>query len=283
MSDIEKSIQKTYHKRLWTPFIQAIKKYELIREGDHVAVCVSGGKDSWLMAMLFKMLHRITEVPFSVSYISMDPGYNEINRRKIEDNAKLFDIPLEIFDTEIFDVANSTDKSPCYLCARMRRGALYAKAREMGCNKIALGHHFDDVIVTTVMAMFYGSQLQAMIPKLHSTNFEGMELIRPLYCVHEEDIVAWREYNELDFLQCACKFTENIGVNGDATGDSKRQEIKALIKELRKTNPGIEMSIFNSIHNVNLDMFPEYKYRGERHSFVDDYEETNMVTEEGNE
>ena len=275
MSEIEKSIQKTYHKRLWTPFIQAIKKYELIKEGDHVAVCISGGKDSWLMAMLFKLLHRITEVPFLVSYISMDPGYNEKNRAKIEDNAKLFDIPLKIFETEIFDVANSTDRSPCYLCARMRRGALYAKAKEMGCNKIALGHHFDDVIVTTLMAMFYGSQLQAMIPKLHSTNFEGMELIRPLYCIHEEDIIAWRDYNKLDFLQCACRFTENFGDSGDGIGESKRQEIKALIKELRKNNPGIEMSIFNSIHNVNLDMFPEYKFNGKRHSFTDFYDEKN--------
>ncbi len=275
MNEIEKSIQKTYHKRLWTPFIQAIKKYELIKEGDHVAVCISGGKDSWLMAMLFKLLHRITEVPFLVSYISMDPGYNEKNRLKIEENAKLFDIPLKIFETEIFDVANSTDRSPCYLCARMRRGALYAKAKEMGCNKIALGHHFDDVIVTTLMAMFYGSQLQAMIPKLHSTNFEGMELIRPLYCVHEEDIMAWRDYNKLDFLQCACRFTENIGESGDGIGESKRQEIKALIKELKKNNPGIEMSIFNSIHNVNLDMFPEFKYNGKRHSFTDSYDEKN--------
>ncbi|MBR6230059.1 MAG: tRNA 2-thiocytidine biosynthesis protein TtcA [Eubacterium sp.] len=273
-TDIERSIQKSYHKKLWTPFIQAIKTYELIQEGDRIAVCISGGKDSWLMAKLMQMLHRITEVPFSVTYLSMNPGYNEANRQKILDNAELFGIPLQMFETNIFDVANEVPTgSPCYLCARMRRGALYAKAGELGCNKIALGHHFDDVIETTVMAMFYGAQLQAMIPKLHSTNFEGMELIRPLYCIHEEDICRWRDANGLEFLQCACRFTEAIDESGDGIGESKRQEIKHLIATLKKGNPGIDQSIFHSLHQVNIDTFPGYKSGGVKHSFLEKYDE----------
>ena len=270
---VEKSIQKTYHKKLWTPFVQAVKKYELIQEGDKVAVCISGGKDSMLMAKLVQLLHRYSDFPFEVEYIVMDPGYNEINRKKIESNAELLHVPIKVFDTEIFDIANSTDKSPCYLCARMRRGSLYAKAKELGCNKIALGHHLNDVIETTLVAMFYGSQLQAMIPKLHSTNFEGMELIRPLYCIREEDILAWRDYNELEFIQCACRFTEGIDKSGDGVGDSKRQEVKQLIKKMSEDNPGIEQSIFNSIHAVNLDMFPGYKTDGEMHSFIEYYDD----------
>ena len=222
-----------------------------------------------LLAVLVKMLLRITEIPFEAVYLVMDPGYNEANRAMIEANAAKLEIPVTVFETEIFDVANSVpDGSPCYLCARMRRGNLYAKARELGCNKIALGHHFSDVIETTVMAMFYGAQLQGMMPKLHSTNFPGMELIRPLYCVNETAVKAWRDYNGLSFLQCACRFTENLE-NG--TGESKRQEIKELIAELKKTNPLIEKNIFNSLHNVCLDTFPAYKSKGEEHSFLEEY------------
>ena len=265
----ERSISKKYRKEIWTPFIHAIKEYELIQAGDRIAVCISGGKDSMLLAVLVKMLLRITEIPFEAVYLVMDPGYTEANRAMIEANAAKLEIPVTVFETEIFDVANSVpDGSPCYLCARMRRGNLYAKARELGCNKIALGHHFSDVIETTVMAMFYGAQLQGMMPKLHSTNFPGMELIRPLYCVNETAVKAWRDYNGLSFLQCACRFTENLE-NG--TGESKRQEIKELIAELKKTNPLIEKNIFNSLHNVCLDTFPAYKSKGEEHSFLEEY------------
>ncbi len=270
---VERSIQKKYHKVLWTPFVQAVKKYELINEGDKVAVCISGGKDSMLMAKLIQLLHRHSDVPFDVEYLVMDPGYNERNRQKIEKNAELLQIPIKVFETDIFDVANSMEKSPCYLCARMRRGNLYAKAKELGCNKIALGHHMNDVIETTVMAMFYGSQLQAMLPKLHSTNFEGMELIRPLYCIRERDILAWRDYNELEFLLCACRFTENMNLTDGGLGDSKREEIKQLIQSLKKDNPGIESSIFNSIHSVNIEMFPGFKLNGIKHSFIEKYDE----------
>lgn len=268
---IEQSITKKYRKSLWTPFIKAIKTYELIQEGDKIAVCISGGKDSMLMAKLTQMLQRISEVDFEVVYLVMDPGYNEINRQKIESNAKLLEIPITIFETDIFEVANNTDDSPCYLCARMRRGHLYNKAKELGCNKIALGHHFSDVIETTVMGMFYGSQLQAMLPKLHSKNFEGMELIRPMYCIHEDDIISWRRYNELEFIQCACRFTENCTMCDNGGGGSKRQEIKTLIKHLKEDNPGIERSIFNSIHNVCLDTFPGYKSGDETHTFLERY------------
>ena len=268
---VERSIQKTYHRDLWTPFTRAVKRYELIGAGDRIAVCISGGKDSMLMAKLIQMLQRHSDVPFEAVYLVMDPGYNEENRKKIEENAALLHIPVTVFETRIFDIANSSAQSPCYLCARMRRGALYSKAKELGCNKIALGHHRNDVIETTVMAMFYSSQLQAMLPKLHSTNFEGMELIRPLYCIREEDILAWRTYNELEFIQCACRFTENINASGDGIGDSKRQEIKTLIHSLKKDNPLIERSIFNSIHSVNIEMFPGYKVDGEIHSYLENY------------
>ena len=268
---IERSVIKKYRKELWNPFIAAVKRYELVNEGDKIAVCISGGKDSMLMAVLMKQLHRCSDVPFDIEYIAMDPGYNKENRQQIEDNAKLLDIPVKIFETNIFNVANKAEKNPCYLCARMRRGHLYSKAREFGCNKIALGHHFSDVIETTVMAMFYGAQIQAMPPKLHSTNFEGMELIRPLYCVHEDDILAWKRYNNLEFLQCACRFTESYGNGEEGIGKSKRQEVKALIRELKKTNPDIEKSIFASIHNVCLDTLVEYKTKGEKHSFLENY------------
>ncbi|MEE1061479.1 MAG: ATP-binding protein [Ruminococcus sp.] len=267
---VERSIIKKYRKQIWNPFIIAMKDYQLVNEGDKVAVCISGGKDSMLLAKLMQELHKYSEVNFDLEYIVMDPGYNEVNRKKIESNAKLLNIPITVFETNIFDVANKTEKSPCYLCARMRRGHLYKKAKDMGCNKIALGHHFNDVIETTLLGMFYGSQLQSMPPKLHSTNFEGMELIRPMYRIHEDAILAWQRYNDLDFIQCACRFTEkNADENEETT--SKRKEIKALIKTLKKTNPNIEKSIFNSIHSVCLDTMVGYKSNGEEHSFLDNY------------
>ena len=269
---IERSIQKKYRKELWTPFILAVKRYALIREGDRVAVCVSGGKDSMLLAKLMQLLQRFSDVPFEVKFLAMDPGYAPANRRRIEENARLLGIPLQIFETDVFDVANAAQKNPCYLCARMRRGHLYSNARALGCNKIALGHHFNDVIETTVMAMLYGAQLQGMMPKLHSANFEGMELIRPLYCVHEEDIIAWKRYNNLEFLQCACRFTEAISESGDGVGASKRQEVKQLLKTLRRDNPDVEKSVFNAIHAVSLDTFPGWKTRGEEHSFLEWYD-----------
>ena len=265
---IERSIIKTYHKQLWTPFVTALKQYEMISAGDRIAVCISGGKDSMLLAKLMQQLQRHSDVPFGLEYLVMDPGYAPENRRQIEENAALLHVPVTIFESDIFAVANSAEKNPCYLCARMRRGALYAKARELGCNKIALGHHRDDVIETTVMAMFYGAQLQGMMPKLHSTNFPGMELIRPLYCVREEDIVAWARHNDLRFLQCACRFTEQTATAGRET-ESKRKETKLLIRRLRETNPDIENSIFRAIHAVSLDTFPGYKTGGELHSFLE--------------
>lgn len=266
---VERSIIKKYRKQIWNPFLIALKEYKLVNAGDKIAVCISGGKDSMLMAKLLQELHKYSEVPFELVYIVMDPGYNEENRKKIESNASLLNIPITVFETNIFDVANKTEKSPCYLCARMRRGHLYKKAQDLGCNKIALGHHFNDVIETTLLGMFYGSQIQTMPPKLHSTNFEGMELIRPMYCIHEDAIIAWKRYNDLDFIRCACRFTEK---SENGTGDSKRQEIKALIKELKKTNPNIEKSIFNSVHSVCLDTMVGYKSNGIEHSFLENYD-----------
>ena len=270
---IERSINKKYRKEIWNALIAAVKRYELVKEGDKIAVCISGGKDSMLMAKLMQMLKRYSEVPFELEFLVMDPGYNKTNRELIEANAKLMEIPITVFESDIFDVTNKVSGYPCYLCAKMRRGHLYSKAKELGCNKIALGHHYSDVIETTVMAMFYGAQLQGMMPKLHSTNYEGMELIRPLYCVHERDIISWRNYNNLEFLQCACRFTEAYTNSEDGIGESKRQEVKHLIAELKKTNPNIEKSIFNSIHCVHLDTFPGYKTKGERHSFLEYYNE----------
>ena len=267
---IERSIIKTYHKQLWTPFINALKQYALISPGDRIAVCISGGKDSMLLAKLMQQLHRHSDVPFELEYLVMDPGYAPANRAKIEENAEILGVPVTIFESDIFAVANGAEKNPCYLCARMRRGALYAKAQELGCNKIALGHHRDDVIETTVMAMFYGAQLQGMMPKLHSTNFPGMELIRPLYCVREEDIIAWAKHNELEFLQCACRFTERTATAGHES-ESKRKEVKTLIRTLRETNPDLESNLFHAIHAVNLDMFPGYKTKGKKHSFLETY------------
>lgn len=266
---IERSINKKYRKDIWNPFIEAVKKYELISPDDRIAVCISGGKDSMLLAKLMQQLQKHSEFPFELKFLVMDPGYNPENRKKIEDNARLLEIPITVFETDIFTVADKTKDNPCYLCARMRRGHLYNKAKELGCNKIALGHHFSDVIETTLIGMFYGSQLQGMLPKLHSRNFEGMELIRPLYCVHEDAIISWKNYNNLEFLQCACKMTERIYGSSDGIGESKRQEIKMLIKELKKTNPNIENSIFNSIHAVCLDTMVGYKSDGVEHSFLE--------------
>ena len=273
---IERSIQKTYHKRLWTPFITAVKQYDLIAPGDRIAACISGGKDSMLMAKLLQLLQRHSDVPFELVYLVMDPGYNAANRQKIEYNAALLHIPVTIFSTDIFEITSTAGQSPCYLCARMRRGYLYSKARELGCNKIALGHHFSDVVETTVMSMFYGSQLQAMPPKLHSTNFPGMTLIRPMYCIREEDIIAWRRYNELEFIQCACRFTENCSICDNGGGGSKRQEVKVLIRRLKRDNPNIEKSIFNSIHAVSLDTMVGYKTHGVRHSFLEHYGDVSV-------
>lgn len=267
---IERSINKKYRKKIWIPFITAVKQYQLIQEGDKIAVCISGGKDSMLMAKLLQQLQRHSDFPFELIYLVMDPGYNEINRKKIESNAKLLNIPINVFETNIFNVANKTEKSPCYLCAKMRRGYLYSQAKKLGCNKIALGHHFSDVIETTLIGMFYGSQLQAMLPKLHSTNFEGMELIRPMYCIHEDDIIAWVRYNKLEFIQCACRFTEKSAEYNNEN-ISKRKEIKELIRTLKHSNPNIEKSIFNSIHSVCLDTMVGYKSNGTEHSFLDNY------------
>lgn len=268
---VERSIIKTYRKDIWNPFVEACKNYELVQEGDRIAVCISGGKDSVLLAMCMKHLQKISDVSFDLKFICMDPGYNDINRKQIEHNCKVLEIPVDIFESNIFEVTENVGGSPCYLCARMRRGHLYAKAKELGCNKIALGHHLSDVIETTLMGMFYGSQLQAMLPKLKSTNFEGMELIRPLYCVNESAILKWRDYNNLTFIQCACRFVDEYSNSEDGIGESKRQEIKALIKDLKKINPDIEHNIFKSIHNVKLDTFISYKLKGVEYSFLKDF------------
>ena len=261
---IEQSINKKFRKTVWNPFIEAVKKYNLVENGDKIAVCISGGKDSVLLAKLMQMLHRYSEVPFSLEYIVMNPGYVPENLEKILYNAELLGIDVKVFDSDIFDSVSNVEKSPCYLCARMRRGYLYEFASSLGCNKIALGHHLDDVIETTVMAMFYGAQLQGMPPKLRSTNHEGMELIRPLYMVGEDAICAWRDYNGLSFLRCACRFTEKAEQDEHL---SKRSEVKALIKALKKDNPLVSRNIYNALHNVCLDTFPGYKADGEKYDF----------------
>lgn len=271
-SEIERSIVKKFRKEIWRKFTKAINEYELIQDGDKIAVCISGGKDSMLMAKLFQELERHGKKNFEVVFLVMNPGYNEINYETIVNNAKILNVPITVFTSEIFDIVAGEEESPCYLCARMRRGHLYSKAKELGCNKIALGHHFDDVIETILMGMLYGAQVQTMMPKLHSTNFPGMELIRPLYCVHEDDIIAWKNYNHLRFLQCACRFTEDRDAAGDGVGQSKRQEMKLLLRELKKNNPNIEKSIFRAIHGVQLDTFPGFKYRGQAHSFLEYYD-----------
>ena len=268
----ERSISKTYRKTIWNPFVEAVKKYQMIQAGDKIAVCISGGKDSMILAVLMRMLQRYSEVPFELEYIVMDPGYNEENRKRIVDNAKILNIPVNFFNSDIFNVVVKIEQNPCYLCARMRRGYLYSRAKELGCNKIALGHHMSDVIETTVMGMFYGSQIQAMLPRLKSTNYEGMELIRPMYCIKEDAIIAWSKYNNLEFIRCACRFTEDYKSNDNKEGLSKRQEIKDLIKQMKKVNPNIEINIFRSIHNANVDTMVEYKLNDEFHSFLERFD-----------
>lgn len=269
---VERSLQKKFRKSLWSRFTKAIRQYELVKPGDCVAVCISGGKDSMLMAKLFQELHKYSEIPFEVKYLVMDPGYSAENRRVIEQNARKLKVPIQVYESNIFESVFHIEKSPCYLCARMRRGHLYSYAKEMGCNKIALGHHYDDVIETILMGMLYGAQVQTMMPKLHSTNFEGMEMIRPMYLIREEDIKAWRDYNGLRFIQCACKFTENCATCTNEETKSKRLEIKGLIQELKKKNPFVEGNIFKSVENVNLDTVISYKSKGERHHFLDAYD-----------
>ncbi len=271
---IEEGIRKTWHKRLFSKFAKAIRTYDLVKPGDRIAVCISGGKDSMLMAKLFQELYRHHKFPFELKFLVMDPGYNETNRKVIEHNARLLGIPITIFETDIFDIVYKEEKNPCYLCARMRRGYLYSKARELGCNKIALGHHYDDVIETILMGMLYGAQVQTMMPKLHSTNFPGMELIRPMYLIREADIKAWRDRNDLHFIQCACRFTDTCTTcdpNGRTV--SKRMEIKQLIAHLKKVNPSVEANIFRSMENVNLNTVISYKQGDHVHSFLDRYDE----------
>ncbi len=269
---VEQSIRTKYKAPLLSRFVRAIKDYRLIRDGDRIAVCISGGKDSMLMAKLFEELHRHSQWDFDVKYLVMDPGYNEANRRIIETNARNLGIPITVFESNIFESVYHIEKSPCYLCARMRRGHLYTYARELGCNKIALGHHYDDVIETILMGMLYGSQIQTMMPKLHSTNFPGMELIRPMYLIREDDIKSWRDSNGLHFIQCACKFTDTCTSCNNGQNHSKRQEIKELIRELKKINPGVENAIFRSVENVCLDTVIAYKQKGTVHHFLDSYE-----------
>lgn len=269
---IERSIITTYRKTVWSPFVLAVKKYQLIQAGDKIAVCISGGKDSMLLAKLMQELHRHSEVPFELVFLVMNPGYNAENLQKIKENARLMEIPITVFESDIFDSANAlSEDSPCYLCARMRRGHLYAKAKELGCNKIALGHHKSDVIETTLMGMLYGGQIQGMLPRIKSTNFEGMELIRPMYCILEKDILRWKEHNGLEFIACACKFTQKL-TGGDDDTFSARKKIKNLIAELKVENDNIENNIFQSIHNVQLDTLVEYKTDGKRNSFLDKFE-----------
>ena len=277
---VERSIITKYRKVLWNPFIEAVKRYEMIQPGDRIAVCISGGKDSMLLAKLMQQLQKHSDFPFELVFLVMDPGYNELNRQKIESNAALLNIPVTIFESDIFEVADSAGKSPCYLCARMRRGYLYSRAQELGCNKIALGHHFNDVVETTLISMFYGPQLQAMLPKLHSTNFEGMTLIRPLYCVHEDDIIAWARDNSLEFIQCACRLTERSAADTGDVNVSKRKEIKLLLRRLRQGNPNIEKSIFNSIHVVALDTMPGFKTGGVEHSFLERFNAMESTDDE---
>ena len=274
---IEKSIAKKFHKAIFSKFTKAINTYDLIQPNDHIAVCISGGKDSMLMAKLFQELKKHRKIPFELTFLVMDPGYSEANRKVIENNARLMRIPIQIFDSDIFDAVDDIEKNPCYLCARMRRGHLYSKAKELGCNKIALGHHYDDVIETILMGMLYGAQVQTMMPKLHSTNFEGMELIRPLYLVREDDIKHWRDYNDLHFLQCACHFTDTCSsCRDDGTSLSKRLEIKKLIAEMKKVNPYVEANIFKSVENVNLSTVIAYKKDGVRHHFLDCYDDKKL-------
>ena len=271
---VERSIVKRFRKEIWRPFVKGINEYDMIQDGDRIAVCISGGKDSMLMAKLFQELERHGKKNFEVEYLVMNPGYNDINYQTILDNARFLEVPITVFESDIFDTVAKDDigGSPCYLCARMRRGHLYSQAQKLGCNKIALGHHFDDVIETIVMGMLYGGQIQTMMPKIHSTNFEGMELIRPMYLIREDDIKHWRDYNKLHFIQCACRFTESCASCGGTEKGSKRAEIKELIKMLSERSDVIEKNIFRSVENVNLNTIIAYKKDGVKHHFLDEYE-----------
>lgn len=282
--NIERSIIKPFRKTIWRPFVKGLQEYRMVEDGDRIAVCISGGKDSMLLAKCLQQLKRQSETDFSLEFMVMDPGYHRANRALIEENASRMRIPIRILESDIFDAVVDAGQSPCYLCARMRRGCLYANAKKLGCNKIALGHHFDDVIETILMGILYGGQINTMMPKLHSTNFAGMELIRPLYYVKEEDILAWKEYNDLHFLQCACRFTEQIakereeqakdgayGFGADIVHTSKRQEMKELIRSLRKISPFIDANIMKSVENINLDACLGYVQKGVRHHFMDEY------------
>ncbi len=268
--EVERSIIKKFRKPIWARFIKAIQEYELIKENDKIMVCMSGGKDSFLLAKCIQELKRHSKFHFDVCYVVMNPGYSELNRKLIEENAKMLNIPIQIFDSDIFSIVTNIEKSPCYLCARMRRGCLYNKAKELGCNKIALGHHFDDVIETTLLSLFYSAEIKTMMPKLHSENFEGLELIRPLYLVREEDVLAWKKYNNLNFINCACRFTENCQVNDETS--SKRLEMKNLIKQLRKVNPNVDFNIFKALDNINIDCVLGYKKDGNYESFLANYD-----------
>ena len=270
---IERSILSDFRKPLWRPFVRGIKQYKMIAPGDHIAVCISGGKDSMLLAKMMQLLQRHTDIPFETEFLVMDPGYNAENRQRIIDNAALMEIPIRIFDSSIFETTKIAERNPCYLCARMRRGHLYSKAKELGCNKIALGHHYDDVIETILMGMLYGAQVQTMMPKLHSANFEGMELIRPMYLIREDDIIKWRDYNNLHFIQCACHFTDTCSsCRDDGTSASKRMETKQIIARMKEFNPFVESNIFKSVTNVNLSTIIQYKDKqGQTHNFLDEY------------
>ena len=270
--EIERSIIKNYRKRIWTKFVKGISEFDMIKDGDKIAVCMSGGKDSMLLAKCFQELKKHGKMDFELVFLVMNPGYNEINKQKIISNAKLLNIPITMFETNIFDCVANIDDHPCYVCARMRRGYLYNKAKELGCNKIALGHHFDDVIETVLMGMLYGAQMQTMMPKLHSTFHPGMELIRPLYYVKEADIISWKEKNDLEFIQCACRFTENCTMCDNGGGGSKREEMKKLIKQLRQTYKNIDMNIMRSTQNVNLDTIISYRKGDKFYHFMDDYD-----------
>ena len=269
--DIERSIIKKYRKLIWRLFVRGVEEYKLIKDGDKIAVCISGGKDSFLLAKCLQELKRHGKIKFDLEFIVMNPGYKELNLERIKENASILNIPVKIFDSDIFAVVDKiAQKNPCYMCARMRRGYLYNKAKELGCNKIALGHHYDDVIETILLSMIYGAEIKTMMPKLHSTNFEGMELIRPLYLVKEEDILSWSRFNELTFIDCACRFTEK---NKMSEENSKRLEMKKLIKHFRKINENIDQNIFKSVENVNIDAIVGYKYKNQKYSFLDNYDE----------
>lgn len=271
--EVERALTKDYRKKIWRPFLSALKDYKLVNDGDRIAVCISGGKDSMLLAKCMQELKRHSPTDFTLKFLVMDPGYAPANRQRIIDNAAKLNIPIEIFETDIFDSVVEMGGSPCYMCAKMRRGYLYREAQRRGCNKIALGHHYDDVIETVLMSMIYGAQLQSMMPKLHSDNVPGMQLIRPLYKVHEEEIIKWRDDNGLEFLQCACKFTEGRYINEDGSSNSKRQEMKELVKHLKHLNPIADRNIFHSVHNVSLDTMIRWKYEGTETHFLDTYED----------